>query len=78
MLVESRGDVPVSWYMPRCFGFSAVQCTTWGMKPSGCWLTSRVRSSASARPMSRWDRTMAWKHESQNHWKGYVLADGQT
>jgi hypothetical protein len=40
------------------------------MKPSGCWFASRPAISDSARGGSKWLSVMAWKQESQNHWKG--------
>jgi len=54
----------ISWYFSRC------QKVTCGTRPSGCALTSKLRSSLFARSMSKCVSTIAWKQESQNHWKG--------
>ena len=48
------------------------------MKPPGCAPCSSVTSSWRAQSRSTWVRAMAWKQESQNHWKGYELGEGTT
>ena len=49
---------------------------TCGMKPSRPCQASRPRSSSAARSASKRAQTIAWKHESQNHWNGYASGDG--
>jgi hypothetical protein len=55
-------------------GFQKIAC---GTKPLGRCQASSARSSSAARSRSKRDQTIAWKHESQNHWNGYDGSEGR-
>ena len=71
MVADVLGVVIPTMFRLRNSGcFSISQKMMWGMKPLGSAPLINVVISLLACSWSKWMRAIAWKQESQNHWKG--------